>query len=258
MSTLKAKFYSRYEISHSDLEGMYDVFKRYYRNTNIKLFKSDLDKKNGAFLVREKETDKIVGFSTILEMKMQINGKKVLGIFSGDTIMEDTYWGKNPLHFQYFFYFLKVMLKNPIRPVYWFLISKGYKTYLILANNFLNYYPCYNKENKHLADISTAYSRYLFPEYYNDKNRIINFGNNYQSLKGGVAEISDEMCEKFPKIAFFYERNPSWSKGTELPCVGKLSWLNILHKLFVRPTQRPWNRVITLLTERRYIRRSVS
>ena len=251
MSELSVKYYSRYEISFQDLEEMHRVFKKYYRNTEFKTFKSDLDKKNGAFLLRKKSTGEIVGFSTLLEMKMLINGKKVRGVFSGDTIVEEEYWGNNPLNSAFVKFYLKKLFANPFKPVYWFLISKGYKTYLLLTNNFLNYYPCFNGENKHLADITAAYCNYLYPEYYNEKKKILDFGKDSQSLKGGVAEITAEMCEKFPKIAFFNERNPTWDRGTELPCVGELTWTTLLHRICVKPVKKQLVRVSGFIFPRR-------
>lgn len=84
MSELSVKFYSRYEISFQDLEEMHIIFRKYYKNTELKTFKNDLDKKNGAFILRKKSTGEIVGFSTLLEMKMIINGKKSLA-YSAET-----------------------------------------------------------------------------------------------------------------------------------------------------------------------------
>ncbi|MBU1167945.1 MAG: hypothetical protein KKD44_00125 [Proteobacteria bacterium] len=239
MSNLVVKFYSRYELTEKDLEEMHLVFRKYYLNAEMNTFKNDLDKKNGVFLLRDKSTDNIVGFSTILEMRMRINGKKVLGFFSGDTIVEEQYWGNNPLTGEIVKYFVKKLFLHPFTPIYWFLISKGYKTYLLLANNFLQYYPCHNRENKHLEDIAVGYSTYLFNDYFDKKKKIIDFGANYQALKGGVAEITAEMCSKYPKIAFFNEKNPTWDRGTELPCVGVLNWPVILNKIFVKPLKKP-------------------
>jgi hypothetical protein len=248
MTAVTADYFSRYEISGPELEEMYNVFRRYYRNTEVKTFKNDLDKKNGAFILRDKKTRKIVGFSTILEMKMKINGKRVLGIFSGDTIIEEEYWGNNPLNSMMVKFLLKKLITHPFTPVYWFLISKGYKTYLLLANNFLHYYPHFKREDKQLRDVAEAYSRYLFSDYYNDKKRIIDFGKDYQSLKGGVAEITGEMCERYPKIAFFNEKNPTWDRGTELPCVGRVDWSGIFNRVLIKPFKNPVKRFVNSMT----------
>ncbi len=55
----------------------------------------------------------------------------------------------------------------------------------------------------------------------------MNFGDDYQPLKGDVAPITDEMRRKSPKIRFFEEKNPQWVQGTELPCIGEIVWSDI-------------------------------
>lgn len=258
MSAITAKYYSRYEISESELKEMYDIFEKYYHNTQVRTFKNDLDKKNGAFILREKKTKRIVGFSTILKMKMRINGKRIVGIFSGDTIVEDKYWGKNPLNTIMVKYLVRQLFTHPFVPVYWFLISKGYKTYLLLANNFVHYFPHYKKDHSRLSDVADAYSRYLFCDYYNEKKRILDFGRDYQSLKGGVAEITAEMCELYPKIAFFNEKNPTWDRGTELPCVGLVNWTTICHRVFIKPFKKPAKRFIRSISPGNSLQRLAS
>ena len=58
-------------------------------------------------------------------------------------------------------------LKNPFTPVWWFLISKGYKTYLLLANNFINYYPRYELPTPPLyKDLIGQSALKLYPENY--------------------------------------------------------------------------------------------
>ncbi len=229
MTALSSSYYSRYEISKTELKEMYHIFTKYYDNTDYKTFISDLDKKTGVFIAYRKDTKAIVGFTTILKMKMRVNGKKIIGVFSGDTIIEKEFWGKNALNNKIFFHFIKQLFLHPFTPVYWFLISKGYKTYLIISNNFLNYYPCVSKEQHELSDITKAYCSYLFNDYYDQKNNLIDFGQNSQCLKYGIAEITEEMCRKNPKIAFFVKNNKTWAKGTELPCVGLVNWKVIIY-----------------------------
>jgi hypothetical protein len=47
---------------------------------------------------------------------------------------------------------IKLRVKYPFNEFYWLLISKGYKTYLLLANNYYVYYPNVNGENEHLSE----------------------------------------------------------------------------------------------------------
>ncbi len=49
--------------------------------------------------------------------------------FSGDTIIEKEYWGNRALTCAMYRYIVSFKLRYPLVPVYWILISKGFKTY---------------------------------------------------------------------------------------------------------------------------------
>src|SRR5699024_1301351 len=138
---------------------------QYYRATKWSIFLNDLSKKDGAFIIRRADDNQIVGFSTIVNYRMTLHGKKVIGVFSGDTIIDRRYWGSRSLQIAFYRYVLKQKFLHPTKPIYWLLISKGFKTYLLLANNFYTFYP--NPDNKHpeLATAVDSYCNKLFPGY---------------------------------------------------------------------------------------------
>src|SRR5687767_14847765 len=57
-------------------------------------------------------------------------------LFSGDTVIHPDWWGTRALHAGFIAYGLRRWIRRPWRPIYWLLLSKGYKTYLLLVNNF--------------------------------------------------------------------------------------------------------------------------
>ncbi|RZU35397.1 hypothetical protein EV700_3350 [Fluviicoccus keumensis] len=231
---LKASYYPLSRISVIDIRQMYAVYSRYYERTDWDLFLRDLSKKTGAFLIRRKSDNLIVGFSTIVSSDMVIRGKKSRGVFSGDTIIERAYWGSRVLQIAFTKFMLAEKIRYPRQPIYWLLISKGFKTYLLLANNFLEFYP--NPRGNHgddLSDVVDTYCNEMFPEFYDREKRILDFGQDYQCLKGDVAEITDEMRLSTPAIRFFEERNPEWRRGTELPCVGVFDWKALANYAYV-------------------------
>ncbi|MCP4132211.1 MAG: hypothetical protein GY754_14665 [bacterium] len=228
MTKSKTSYCPKNELTEQDLEQMYQILGKYYHNAPFNTFKSDFDNKDGAIVIREKSTGNVVGFSTIVNRKMEIDGKKVFTIFSGDTIIEKEYWGDNALQKVFFLNLVKQWFLHPFTPIYWLLISKGYKTYLLLANNFVDYYPHYKKDYPELEKASEAYCDMLFTGYYDKGRKLLDFGEQYQALKTDVAEITEETCQKFPRIAFFREKNPTWDQGTELPCIGVFSYKVLL------------------------------
>lgn len=226
--TIKAKLVPIRETTDADKAKMYQIFIKYYDNVTLKTFLKDFNKKDYVCMMRNRDND-IVGFSTMATIKVSYKGSTHLAIFSGDTIVEKKYWGSTALHLGFLSYLYLQRLRHPFSPIYWFLISKGYKTYLLMANNWKDYYPRYDKKpNPQIKDVMKLFCNSLFPGVYNDKTGLLIFGNDYQRLKENVAEIDEEMKRKYPKIAYFEEINPTWRDGTELPCLVEIDWFNIL------------------------------
>jgi hypothetical protein len=184
----------------------------------------DLSKKNGAILVHDPETSELVGFSTIVNMPLWDGTREVIGVFSGDTILDPAYWGDRALKDGFARYLLKLRLMTPATPIYWLLISKGYKTYLLLANNFVSYYPRHDRPNDpKLQRLVEAYCNKLFPGKYIENKGVLDFGNESQCLREEVAPITEDAMAGEPAIRYFQERNPEWTRGVELPCIGEVS-----------------------------------
>lgn len=216
----KSKVIKISSLSVVELKEMHEVFGKYYRNADLETFFLDINKKQYVLLMTDRDDGRIIGFSTIALMDLDYGGKKVIGFFSGDTILEKEYWGSRRWQLTWALFFFRIKLANPLTPIFWLLISKGYKTYLLLANNFTNYYPKVDGNDPRLEKVVDFYCDELYSEYYIKEDKILDFGGQYQSLQEGVAEICDDLKEGSPKIEYFEKRNPNWRQGTELPCVG--------------------------------------
>ena len=67
----------------------------------------------------------IQGFSTLLSLRVDMAGRRVRGVFSGDTVLDKCYWGSRALGKAFLRYLALEKLKSPAEPLYWLLISKG-------------------------------------------------------------------------------------------------------------------------------------
>jgi hypothetical protein len=222
---VKAVYRPLNEVSIVDAGKMHELFSQYYHNAPFDVFLSDLRKKDGVILLREQQGKNIVGFSTMQIMELEVGGRKVRGLFSGDTVSERRYWGNRAMLSCFARQLLRFRLQDLTKPLYWLLISKGFKTYLILTNNFPKHYPHVDGQfDQQLAPVVDAYCEKLFPAAFDREHRVLQFGEGYQKLKGDVAEITPEMKLANPKIRYFEEQNPTWRDGTELPCVGQVTF----------------------------------
>ena len=209
------------QISDADIQTMYELFEKYYENTSKDKFISDLKVKSSVILLKCKVKKHIIGFSTIKELEIKVEGKKVRSIFSGDTIIDSGYRGSTAFAIEFFKNIITHKLKAPFTPHYWFLISKGYKTYLILTKNYCKYYPRYDKEIPSSEEkVLDSLGITIFGECYNQKSKILKLTNPTDRLKVDVAPINDKYLIN-PNIKFFVDSNPGWAQGDELCCIGK-------------------------------------
>lgn len=208
-----------------EIDRMYSIFSKYYINHNKSQFTSDLFEKDQVILLRDAKQKTIQGFSTLLRIDMRTFGHNAIGIYSGDTVLEKEYWGNKALGVAFLKYLWTEKIKNPSRPVYWFLISKGYKTYLLMANNFKTYYPRVEKETpvqyKQLMD---SFYGHRFSKNYKANQGTIEFDDTTCCLKEKVAEITGDLF-KNKKVQFFAKKNPKWDCGDELACIAEMTLL---------------------------------
>ncbi|MES2092143.1 MAG: hypothetical protein V4532_19495 [Pseudomonadota bacterium] len=209
------------DLTIFDILRMHAIFESHYANSPISTFMDDLGKKDGVFLVRKKSTDEIVGFSSLGIYEFMHGGKKVKGLFSGDTIIEKAYWGSRSLQNAFALKLFIEALKSPFSKQYWLLISKGYKTYLLLTKNFPTCYPRRGEESSPLKGLVVEYCDAMFPGKLDHQAMVLDFGHDANCLKGDVAEIDQALRNKEPDVAFFEQRNPDWRRGTELPCIAQ-------------------------------------
>jgi hypothetical protein len=236
---LSARFRRVESISPQELQQMRKLFRGFYENADLATFLKDLSEKSGVIMVREKNAEaRIRGFSTVKKVELNDNGKRAVGVFSGDTILHPDFWGDRALKDGFVRYMLSVKARMPRTRVYWLLISKGYKTYLLLANNFVTYYPKRGAPaDPRLSSLVDQYCEELFPHAYDRARGVLDFGAGSQHLKDPVAPITEEMCAEHPEIGFFAKRNPEWARGVELPCIGEVS-LNLIMPYLSKESSR--------------------
>jgi len=217
-----------------EVDEMFAVYNRYYGEVSKEVFTKDLRDKNDVIILIDKIEGKIKGFSTLMHYNFNLKGKKVRGIFSGDTIIEKEYWGGSALQLAFSKYMIINNLKRPFSPLYWFLISKGYKTYLLMANNFREHYPRFEKDTpSEVKKIMDSFACGLYPQNYDCTSGLIRFEGTHDHLKCDVAPIEKKMLLENPRIKHFSEKNPTWQEGSELVCLARWE-LHVLYQFALK------------------------
>lgn len=220
---LKAAIVSVNRLTPEDKTCMLRLMQAYYDSVTEPQFLSDLSKKDAVILLKD-QSRKIQGFSTLASVRIKLDGKPIRAIFSGDTVIDKKYWGQRALGKAFLRYLFIEKLKSPFKPLYWLLISKGYKTYLMMANNFSEHYPRFERPTPARAKLMLdAFYSILYPEHYNPKTGLIESQTDACRLKSGVAGIPTALLKSNPKVAFFEQCNPQWPQGAELACIARMT-----------------------------------
>lgn len=199
---------------------MHALFEAHYASSPLATFLDDLSRKEGVFVVRRKQDGLIVGFSTLGVYRFEMGGRAVKGLFSGDTIIESAHRGSRTLQQAFAWKLFVEAIKAPLTPQYWLLISKGYKTYLLMARNFPDFHPRRDHPNPQMTEMVRDYCEAMFPGKLNTKTMLLHFGEDANRLKPDVADITEGMRQD-PDIRHFERLNPTWAQGTELPCIAR-------------------------------------
>ena len=196
------------------------LFAETYADVDEAVFQADFASKDDVILLDDGE---LQGFSTLRELQVEVDGRVHIGMFSGDTVVARRYWGDRTLGRAFLAHLFWRRLRALHRPYWWILISKGYKTYLIMANNFPAHWP-----RRELATppavvpVMEAFGGALFGANYYADSGIVRWDVPHGRLRPGIADVTADLVQNVPRVGFFEERNPGWPKGEELFCLARM------------------------------------
>ncbi|MGH7774862.1 MAG: hypothetical protein ACREQA_21770 [Candidatus Binatia bacterium] len=223
---LRAEVISASEITPQIVEHLYRLYESCYEGTDPVRFRADLEEKHWVILLRDVETQMVAGFSTQILMDVEVNQQPIRSLFSGDTVIYPNYWGSQELVRGWCRLAGQLKARCGDRPLYWFLISKGYRTYLYLPYFFHEFYPRYDRptplfEQRLIRALATA----KYPKEFNPQTGLIEHPRSHDRLKWELD--STQKRQHNPHVAFFLQRNARYREGTELVCVAEISAENM-------------------------------
>jgi len=223
-------------------QEMWELFSSYYCESSYETFVEDLEHKDHVIVLRSRADGSLGGFSTLQCYKTELHGRRAVVVFSGDTLVAIQHWGQTALQNAFFRYIIWAKLSHPLCPVYWFLITKGYKTYLLLSRNFPVYWPRHERstpawESALLDTLATE----KFGDRWVPERGVLKHMEDSGRLREGVAPVDEEISALRPDIHYFVTKNPGHAEGDELCCIGLVNptmWANWLRRLTHKKLRR--------------------
>jgi hypothetical protein len=223
---LKGEAVARAALSQATVDEMVALFSEHYELACPDRFRRDLAEKDQVVLLRDMSRGALQGFSTLALYTTTIQGRQIGVVYSGDTIIRPAFWGTPALPSVWIKHVLSLASVMP-QPVYWLLISSGYKSYRFLPVFYREFYPRYDCPTPpNLQATLDALAHERFGEQYDATTGLVRFAGGGTPLRPGVADVSEER-QRNPHIRYFLERNPGHAQGDELVCLTQISWQNL-------------------------------
>jgi|SRR6476646_8873441 len=200
-------------------DAAFALFRSNYDRTSRERFEHDLGEKQHIILLHDRESGALKGFSTVLVRAIESPRGPATVVFSGDTVIDREYWGQKQLQLAFARLLARLKLRAPARPLYWFLISKGYRTYLLLANAF----PCAVPrvgvdDDPALRAMLDRLARERFATQYDAARGVVRYDTPHERVRDGIAPVTAAALAN-RHVRFFVERNPEHGSGVELACL---------------------------------------
>ena len=228
MRDLKSRVVLVESLTVDQITSMICLMKESYEGITKYDFTNDLKNKQFCLLIEDK--DCVCGFTTIETFQMHWKKSIIDVVFSGDTVIKKEYRNTNILWLSFGKWMLTYS-KN--KDLYWFLISKSYRTYRYLTQNFNHFFPSISAQDSNLKGIATALAKTKYPNQYSEKENVIKSDARKQYLK-----ITEQPKIKFSKQeSFYYNLNPGYVNGDELVCVVPYSQENLKERVLNKFTR---------------------
>jgi hypothetical protein len=227
---------SRLSSSHRD--EMFALYSRYYARARREIFLRDLAEKDQVILLRD-ACGAVAGFSTL--KLMTVGAARLL--FSGDTVVERRHWNTPALAGSFGHVMLRLIDSYGEGNLYWFLISKGYRTYRFLPVFFNRFYPaCDCPTPPECRALLDAAATAKFGSAYEASAGVIRSGGERDCLKPEYVGLS-AAHRNDSHVQFFLRHNAGYADGDELACMAEIARENLNRYAWrvIERTQVKWD-----------------
>ena len=237
---LTARIIARHLLPAETAEEMLALHAQHFDGVTRARFLADLAEKDWVILLLTAE-GRLAGFSTqkLLPPLEELGGAQCL--FSGDTIVERAHANTPLLAGCFGHLMLRLIEEHGEESLYWFLISKGFRTYRFLPVFFERFWPSPDHETPpEIQALLDGVARRKFGPAYDAATGLVRMT--------GADRLTPELAEVPPgrevdrHVAYFLTRNPGFARGDELACLAPIRRdnLNAYGRRVIEGTRPIW------------------
>jgi len=223
----------RAELSAAERDAMFALLSSHFEGATRDGFERDLDEKDWAVLLDGGEGG-LAGFSTLQLYETRWRGRPLSVLYSGDTIVDPTAWGRTRLSRAWIGAVSHLRRTRARGDLHWLLLSAGFRTYRYLPLFWREFHPRFDAATpparRALID---ALARERFGDAYAAAEGVVRFPGA-MALRGALRAVSPERRAD-PHVAHFLRANPGWERGDELVC-----WTRVAPDNLTAAGRRMW------------------
>jgi hypothetical protein len=208
------------DLTRDELRACFELLQHLFLGVTWEDFLRDLEEKDDVMFLRDAETRAIGGFSTLVELEIDVAGEPVPVVFSGDTAVLPEYRTSFASGQQLARHFHRAHERNPGRPVSYLLISKGWRTYRLMPFFFREFFPRHDAETPPFERaLIDAFGESRYADRYEEG--VIRFAGEPapRVRPDGVDAIP---ARSDPHTEFFLRVNSRYLEGDELVCAARI------------------------------------
>lgn len=198
------------------IEQAWQLFDGCYAAADRSRFETDLAAKDKVLLLIDTD-GQLQGFSTL---QLRRHGEAMVA-FSGDTVIAPHCWGQPALPLAFAAEMAAIKLNNPERPLYWLLISKGFRTYRMLARAFERAWPNCDGRHQDLQPLLNRLATDRFGDQFDATTGIIRYREQHEYVRTALAVVPPTR-QSDAVVQFFLHSNPGHHHGDELACLAEI------------------------------------
>jgi hypothetical protein len=214
---MNGRLLQREALADSERAEMFALMKEFFLGATATQFERDLAEKNWIILLED--NGRLRGFSTLRLYTTEAGDGPIQVIYSGDTIVHRDAWGSSALARTW----LEAVRKWQSHiPLYWLLLTSGFRTYRFLPVFWREFWPRYDAAQR--PRLLDALAEEQFGKQFDRVNGLVRFVTP-QVLRNGLKEIPPGRLADL-HVEFFARANAGHARGDELVCLCPLTPAN--------------------------------